>query len=103
MFDRFLNTFDNLKKVSLYPDGDSNVDARKAFLEQVELFSVTLREIYAVSKSLQTRGHTLGAFGDEIRKLMFSVTAQSDTLRAPLYMCQLYSYYIYINADIATN
>lgn len=62
-----------------------------------------LREIDAVTKSLQTRGHTLAACRDDVRKLTSSVTAQRDTFGAPLYKCQLGTFYISSNAEIATN
>lgn len=94
MLARFVRIREELIEVQKAPEGDLVVDTSAALLSRTQRFVNMLSEIDLITKSLQTRGHTLAQCRDDLDVLSDAVYEQRNQVGSPLYQCKLSNKYL---------
>lgn len=89
MLKRFYRIRDELVNASKHEDANFSIDSSVRFAGQVRRFCAMLSEIDVVTKSLQTRGRTLGECRDDIEILMQAVNTDKSLPGTALYQCKM--------------
>lgn len=89
MLDRYLKIRDGLLNVHFDSEGCLPMNTDAGFFQKVQYYATMLAEIDQVTKSLQTRGHTLASCREDINELIDAVSEQENVPGTPLYKCKL--------------
>ncbi|KAI0560856.1 Ribonuclease H-like protein [Gracilaria domingensis] len=100
MLKRFIRIREDLLDVHNSSEGDLVIDASVQLATRGQKCSKMLAEIDIVTKSLQTRGHTLAQCRDDLDILLETVMEQRNIRSSPLYQCKLENKYIAPDAAI---
>lgn len=103
MLDRFIKIRNKLIEASMSMDADLIIGKPPDFEMDTQKFARMLAEIDAVTKSLQTRAHTLALCREDVGKLNSSIAKQKDLPYSPLHSYKLGNHYIELESSIVTH
>ncbi len=89
MLRRFLNIRKKLLEIHDSSDGDIEIDNTTRFQGKVIKYTIMLRTIDIVTKTLQNKYHTLSECRDDLDVLVEAVNEEKHNASSDLYKCRL--------------